>query len=74
MYAAGFSLLGAQYTLADTVGFTITNMDGVPIKSALHGFIKTGELNEKTQNIKCKDIFQTYVLFLKTRSEQSFSV
>ena len=55
MYAAGFSLLGAQYTLADTVGFTITNMDGVPIKSALHGFIKDDAINERTQNIVSAD-------------------
>jgi hypothetical protein len=51
MYAAGFSLLGVQYSLADAVGFEITNMDGVPIKSALHGFIKDDEINTKTQNI-----------------------
>ena len=55
MYAAGFSLLGAQYTLADTVGFTITNMDGVPIKSALHGFIKDDAINERPQNIVSAD-------------------
>jgi len=55
MYAAGFSLLGVQYTLADTVGFTMTNMDGVPIKSALHGFIKDDEINTRTQNIVSAD-------------------
>ena len=51
MYAAGFSLLGVQYSLADAVGFAMTNMDGVPIKSALHGFIKDDQINTKTQNI-----------------------
>jgi len=55
MYAAGFSLLGVQYSLADAVGFEMTNMDGVPIKSALHGFVKADELNTKTQNIVSAD-------------------
>ena len=51
MYAAGFSLLGVQYTMADTIGLEMTNLDGVPIKSALHGFINDDEINTKTQNI-----------------------
>jgi hypothetical protein len=51
MYAAGFSLLGVQYTLADTMGFTMTNMDGVPIKPALHGFIQDDQINTRTSNI-----------------------
>lgn len=51
MYAVGFSMLGVQYTLADTFGITMTNMEGTPIKSALHGFIKDDEINERTQNI-----------------------
>lgn len=51
MYAVGFSMLGIQYTLADTFGITMTNMEGTPIKSALHGFIKDDEINERTQNI-----------------------
>ena len=51
MYAVGFSMLGIQYTLADTFGITMTNMEGTPIKSALHGFIKDDEINTRTQNI-----------------------
>ena len=51
MYAVGFSMLGIQYTLADTFGITMTNMEGTPIKSALHGFIKDDEINERTENI-----------------------
>ena len=51
MYAVGFSMLGIQYTLADTFGITMTNMEGTPIKSALHGFIKDDNINERTQNI-----------------------
>ena len=51
MYAVGFSMLGVQYTLADTFGITMTNMEGTPIKSALHGFIKDDGINERTQNI-----------------------
>ena len=55
MYAAGFSLLGVQYTMADTIGLEMTNMDGVPIKSALHGFINDDEINTRTQNIVSAD-------------------
>ena len=55
MYAVGFSMLGVQYTLADTFGITMTNMEGTPIKSALHGFIKDDEINERTQNIVSAD-------------------
>lgn len=55
MYAVGFSMLGIQYTLADTFGITMTNMDGVPIKSALHGFIKDDEINTRTANIISAD-------------------
>lgn len=51
MYAAGFVLLGVQYSLADPFGFEITNLDGVPIKSALHGFIQDEQINTRTQNI-----------------------
>jgi len=51
MYAAGFALLGVQYSLADTIGFEITNLDGVPIKPALHGFIQDEQINTRTQNI-----------------------
>lgn len=58
MYASGFSMLGVQYTLGDVFGITMTNMDGVPIKSALHGFIKDDEINQRTQNIVTAD-FQT---------------
>jgi hypothetical protein len=55
MYAAGFSLLGVQYTMADTIGLEMTNLDGVPIKSALHGFINDDEINTRTQNIVSAD-------------------
>ena len=55
MYAVGFSMLGIQYTLADTFGITMTNMEGTPIKSALHGFIKDDNINERTQNIVSAD-------------------
>jgi hypothetical protein len=55
MYAAGFSLLGVQYTMADTIGLEMTNMDGVPIKSALHGFIKDDNINARTANIVSAD-------------------
>ena len=55
MYAAGFSLLGVQYTMAVTIGLEMTNLDGVPIKSALHGFINDDEINTRTQNIVSAD-------------------
>jgi len=55
MYAAGFSLLGVQYTMADTIGLEMTNLDGTPIKSALHGFINDDEINTRTQNIVSAD-------------------
>ena len=51
MYAASFSILGIQYTVADVFGHDIKNLDGVPIKSALTGFIKQDELNLRSASI-----------------------
>ena len=51
MYAAGFSIVGIQFTLGDVFGITLTNAEGVPIDSALRGFIKQDELNIRSANI-----------------------
>jgi len=51
MYAVGFSIVGVQYTLADVFGITLTNVEGVPIDSALRGFIKQDIINQQTENI-----------------------
>lgn len=56
MYASSFALLGVQYTLADTFGITMTNYEGVPIRSNILEVIDTdlfntttGELNNLNQ-------------------------
>ena len=40
MYAAGFSLVGVQFMLADTFNITLVNMEGQPIDSAIRGWIQ----------------------------------
>ncbi len=49
-YAVSISLIGGQWA-ADIFGLTLVNMDGVPIKSHLIGFIGESELNTRTANI-----------------------
>lgn len=51
MYAVGFSIVGIQFTLADVFNITLTNVEGVPIDSALRGFIKQDELNLRSAAI-----------------------
>lgn len=51
MYAVGFSIVGIQFTLADVFNITLTNTEGVPIDSALRGFIKQDELNLRSAAI-----------------------
>lgn len=51
MYAVGFSIVGIQFTLADVFNITLTNVEGVPIDSALRGFIKQDELNVRSAAI-----------------------
>ena len=36
MYVASFALLGVQWEMADTYGYTLKNFDGVEVKSAIH--------------------------------------
>ena len=55
VYALSFSILGVQYTVADTFGVTLTNLDGTPVKSAIHGFMKMDRVNERTTNIIAAD-------------------
>lgn len=50
MYGIGITVLGAQF-VADSWGIEITNLEGVKIKSALHGFINDEGLSEYTENI-----------------------
>jgi len=56
MYAASFSFLGVQYTLADVFGITMTNYEGIEIRSNLLDILDedslnltTGELNNLNQ-------------------------
>ena len=50
MYGIGFAILGVQWEMADTYGKNIT-INGVEIKSALHGYIKQDTINQYTENI-----------------------
>lgn len=50
MFMASMGFLGAQY-MADSVGHTITNFDGVPIESNILDIIDIGEINIRTLNI-----------------------
>jgi|UniRef100_A0AAT9J998 hypothetical protein len=52
-YAAGFSLVGVQYTLADVYNITLVSpVSGAPIESALVGYLQEQKFNETTENIK----------------------
>ena len=55
MYIASFALLGVQWELADTYGFTLKNFDGVEVKSAIHEYVKQEQLNTYTNSIVSAD-------------------
>ena len=48
MYAAGFSMLTAQYVLGDVYHVTMRNLDGDPIQSSVLSIIDTDNLNAVT--------------------------
>ena len=47
MYAVSFSLLGGQFVM-DSFGITMTNTNGVEIRSSLLGIVDTDNLNTVT--------------------------
>lgn len=47
MYAVSFSLLGGQFVM-DSFGITMTNSDGVEIRSSLLSIVDTNEINTVT--------------------------
>lgn len=47
MYAVSFSLLGGQFVM-DTFGITMTNTDGVEIRSSLLSIVDTDNINTVT--------------------------
>jgi hypothetical protein len=51
MYCASYSVLGAQYVLADVLGVTLTSYEGVVIKSHIISFIDEDFVNQQTSNI-----------------------
>jgi hypothetical protein len=55
MYIASFALLGVQWELADTYGYTLKNFDGVEVKSAIHEYVKQEQLNTYTNSIVSAD-------------------
>jgi len=65
MYAAGFSIVGIQFTLGDVFGITLTNAEGVPIDSALRGFIKQDELNIRSANIISANFIENTTFYSK---------
>lgn len=58
MYISSFALLGVQWELADTYGYTLKNFDGVEVKSAIHEYVKQEQLNQYTNSIVTAD-YQT---------------
>lgn len=63
MYAAGFSIVGIQFTLGDVFGITLTNMEGLPVDSALRGFVKQDELNIRSANIVSANFTQNSTFY-----------
>ena len=51
MYAISFSMIAGQYVLGDVFGITVTNFEGVEIKSNLLDVINEGNLNSVTGNL-----------------------
>ena len=49
------ALLGVQWELADTYGYTLKNFDGVEVKSAIHEYVKQEQLNTYTNSIVSAD-------------------
>ena len=50
LYISSFMFLGVQFLLADAVGITMTNFEGVQIKSQIIDTINLDKLNEHTGN------------------------
>lgn len=51
-YAAGFSILGVQYTMGDVFNVTMVSpVTGEPLNSAILGYLNEAEFNERTANI-----------------------
>ena len=50
LYISSFMFLGVQFLLADAVGITMTNFEGVQVKSKILDTIKLDRLNEHTEN------------------------
>ena len=50
LYISSFMFLGVQFLLADAVGITMTNFEGVQLKSKILDTIKLDNLNQHTQN------------------------
>ena len=74
MYAAGFALVGVQFTIADTFNITLTayrcdDVTGVcsdqPIDSAIRGWLQEAELNERTGNIVSANFTTNSIFFDK---------
>ncbi len=59
MYTLSFTLLGLQWEIADTHGHTLTNFDGVEIKSAIHSYVNQEQINQYTENITSADYTST---------------
>lgn len=52
MYAASFSIYGAQYVVGDVFGITLKSYEGVALKSYLLDFFNEGSINTVTENIQ----------------------
>ena len=51
MWCVSFSVLGAQFVLGDVFGITLTNPDGVEIKSHLLSIVDIDTFNTQSKNI-----------------------
>ena len=50
MYATSFALIGAQYTIADVFGITLTDFNGHPLQSELIPITNSAKINLNTSN------------------------
>lgn len=62
-YATGLLVYGGQFYFGDVIGVTLTNVNGVPLKSNIETAIKISTLNTIEQNITNSGTNRTAVIF-----------
>ena len=74
MYSVSFSILGAQYMLADVFGVELTNSQGQSIKPAILQIINTDSFNAIQQNTTATGSGSTFVNNIQVAAQAGFEL